>query len=94
MQPYSEDEIKRKLASLPRWSVHSGRLMREFTFADFIAAMAFVNRIATLAELARHHPDIDIRYNRVLLGLETHDANGITEKDFLLAEQADLAVAG
>ncbi len=94
MQAYSEDEIKRKLASLPRWSVRSGRLVREFTFVDFIAAMAFVNRIATLAELAGHHPDIDIRYNRVLLGLETHDANGITEKDFLLAEQADLAVAG
>ncbi len=94
MQPYNEDEIKRKLAFLPRWSVRSGRLVREFTFADFIAAMAFVNRIATLAETAGHHPDIDIRYNRVLLGLETHDANGITEKDFLLAEQADLALPG
>jgi len=94
MQPYNEDEIKRKLASVPKWSVRSGRLVREFTFADFIAAMAFVNRIATLAETAGHHPDIDIRYNRVLLGLETHDANGITEKDFLLAEQADLALPG
>jgi 4a-hydroxytetrahydrobiopterin dehydratase len=50
--------------------------------------MAFVNRIAELAEQANHHPDIDIRYNRVRLALVTHDAGGITEKDFDLAAKA------
>lgn len=94
MQAYDEAEIKRQLSSLPLWTIRSGRLVREFTFANFVAAMSFVNRIATLAESAGHHPDIDIRYNRVMLGLETHDANGITEKDFRLAKQAEEALAG
>jgi 4a-hydroxytetrahydrobiopterin dehydratase len=91
MKAYGEDEITKQLSSVPQWTVRSGRLVREFAFADFVAAMVFVNRIASLAESAGHHPDIDIRYNRVRLGLETHDANGITEKDFLLAQEADLA---
>jgi len=93
MQAYDDAEIKRRMLSLPMWSVRSGRLVREFTFANFVAAIDFVNRIATLAESAGHHPDIDIRYNRVLLGLKTHDADGITDKDFLLAEKADSILA-
>ena len=53
---------------LPEWKVEDGRLLREWKFADFVAAMAFVQRVADAAERAQHHPDIDIRYNRVLLG--------------------------
>jgi 4a-hydroxytetrahydrobiopterin dehydratase len=60
-------------------------LTRTFTFKDFPAALAFVNRVGEQAEAAGHHPDIDIRYNRVRLGLVSHDAGGLTAKDFELA---------
>ena len=69
----------------PNWKLESGKLIREWTFTDFVEAMAFVNRVATLAESVGHHPDIDIRYNRVLLGLVTHDAGGITRRDATMA---------
>jgi 4a-hydroxytetrahydrobiopterin dehydratase len=69
----------------PEWSLKEGKLVREWTFKDFVAAMAFVNRVAAAAEAAGHHPDIDIRYNRVLLGLVSHDAGGITERDTAMA---------
>jgi 4a-hydroxytetrahydrobiopterin dehydratase len=80
------------LSTVPAWKVEAGELVRTFQFADFRAAMRFVNRVAELAESAGHHPDIDIRYNRVRLALVTHDAGGITAKDFDLAAQADKAV--
>jgi 4a-hydroxytetrahydrobiopterin dehydratase len=69
----------------PAWSLKEGKLVREWTFKDFSAAMLFVNRVAEIAEAAGHHPDIDIRYNRVLLGLVSHDAGGITERDTAMA---------
>ncbi|MBC8138839.1 MAG: 4a-hydroxytetrahydrobiopterin dehydratase, partial [Fibrella sp.] len=62
---------------------------RTFSFADFVAAMRFVNSVADAAEEANHHPDIDIRYDKVTLGLVTHDAGGITKNDFALAGKAD-----
>ena len=71
------------------WKLQGGKLTREWTFKDFIEAMAFVNWVATLAEAAGHHPDIDIRYNHVLLGLVTHDAGGITQRDIAMASQID-----
>lgn len=77
--------IEERLASLPNWKLKSPEIVREVEFADFAAAMAFVNRVAEKAELAGHHPDIDIRYNRVRLALVTHDAGGLTERDFDLA---------
>jgi 4a-hydroxytetrahydrobiopterin dehydratase len=60
-----------------------------FQFKDFPAAVKFVNAVAELAEEAQHHPDIDIRWNKVTLALTTHDAGGLTEKDFLLAKKSD-----
>jgi 4a-hydroxytetrahydrobiopterin dehydratase len=69
----------------PGWQVESGALARTFAFKDFRAALGFVNQVGDLAEAAGHHPDIDIRYNRVRLGLITHDAGGLTAKDFELA---------
>ena len=69
----------------PGWSLQEGKLVREWIFKDFAAAMVFVNRIAAIAETAGHHPDIDIRYNRVLLALVSHDAGGITERDTAMA---------
>lgn len=62
-------------------------MIASLAFADFLEAMRFVNRVAKLAERAQHHPDIDIRWNQVRLVLTTHDAGGLTERDFALAEK-------
>ena len=80
------------LVTVPEWNVKAATLRRTFQFQDFPAAMVFVNDVAGLAESAGHHPDIDIRWNRVTLALTTHDAGGLTEKDFALARQVDLLV--
>jgi 4a-hydroxytetrahydrobiopterin dehydratase len=88
MPVLSADAAQIRLAQLPGWQIESGELVRTFKFKDFVAALQFVNLIGQLAEVAGHHPDIDIRYNRVRLALVTHDAGGITEKDFDLAIQA------
>ena len=81
------DQIKDVLKANPEWNLKEGKLIREWTFKDFIQAMAFVNRVATLAEATGHHPDIDIRYNHVVLGLVSHDAGGITQRDASMANQ-------
>ena len=85
----SAPEIDEVLQSHPEWKLQGGKLVREWTYKDFVDAMTFVNRVATLAESAGHHPDIDIRYNRVLLGLVSHDAGGITKRDAAMASQID-----
>jgi 4a-hydroxytetrahydrobiopterin dehydratase len=92
MAALSPDEITSRLASLPGWKVDHGELIRQFQFPDFIGSIAFVNKVAPLAEAAGHHPDIDIRYNKVRLALTTHDAGGITAKDFELASKVDSLV--
>jgi len=89
MQTLTAVEAANQLKSLPQWRIESGELTRIYVFKDFAAALAFTNRVGALAETAGHHPDIDIRYNRVRLGLVTHDAGGLTEADFRLAGQAD-----
>jgi 4a-hydroxytetrahydrobiopterin dehydratase len=91
MSALSSAEVSSRLGALTGWRVENGELVRTFQFKDFVAAMQFVNRVADLAEQAGHHPDIDIRYNRVRLGLVTHDAGGLTAKDFDLASKADQA---
>lgn len=89
MTALSLEEANRKLSVLPAWKIESGELVRIFQFADFRAALSFVNRVGELAEEAAHHPDIDIRYNRVRLALVTHDAGGLTAKDFDVACRAN-----
>lgn len=89
MPPLEASDIQSRLSGLPKWQVQSGELVRTFSFVDFLAALAFVNRVGELAEKAGHHPDIDIRYNKVRLALVTHDAGGITTKDFDLAAAVD-----
>jgi 4a-hydroxytetrahydrobiopterin dehydratase len=89
MPPLSPAEVASHLSALPAWQIEAGQLVRTFQFEDFRAALGFVNRVADLAEEAGHHPDIDIRYNRVRLALVTHDAGGLTAKDFDLAALAD-----
>lgn len=89
MAPLSEAKIATLIPTVPAWRVESGELTRTFGFADFRAALAFVNRVGEIAEQAGHHPDIDIRYSRVRLALVSHDAGGLTEKDFALAATID-----
>jgi len=79
----------RALAALPQWKRDGQIIARTYEFKDFPAAMKFVNAVAELAELAQHHPDIDVRWNRVTLALTTHDAGGLTTKDFALARECD-----
>ncbi len=84
-----DSQIQTALASLPQWKLDHGELVQTATFADFQQAMRFVNHVAELAENAGHHPDIDIRYNKVRLALVTHDAGGITQNDIRLAQAID-----
>ena len=86
MTALTRDEIDAALPGLAGWTFEAGRLLREYRFSDFPEALAFVNRVGALAERENHHPDIDLRYNRVLLGWWTHDAEGITKRDLRLAE--------
>jgi 4a-hydroxytetrahydrobiopterin dehydratase len=82
-------QIKTALAAVPDWKKKKNTISRTFQFKDFPAAIRFVNAVARLAEKAWHHPDIDIRWNKVSLTLTTHDAGGLTRKDFRLARQFD-----
>jgi 4a-hydroxytetrahydrobiopterin dehydratase len=84
-KPLDETQLTAAVATLTNWHLENGELIRLITFADFNQAMEFVNRVAAFAEGANHHPDIDIRYNRVRLALVTHDAGGITQSDIDLA---------
>jgi len=82
-------QIKAALKSVPDWRKSGTVIARTFQFKDFVAAMKFVNAVAKLAEKAWHHPDIDIRWNKVTLALTTHSEGGLTGKDFKLAKQFD-----
>jgi 4a-hydroxytetrahydrobiopterin dehydratase len=82
-------EANQRITGLPGWQIEAGELVRTFQFKDFREALGFVNRVGEAAEAAAHHPDIDIRYNRVRLALVTHDAGGLTGKDFGLAAKAN-----
>jgi len=87
MPALSPAEVSTRLAAIPDWQLKDGAICRDLTFSDFREAMSFVNSVAAVAERAGHHPDITIRYNKVGLALSSHDAGGITEKDFLLAAE-------
>jgi len=87
-----ERELQAAVAKLPKWSLTGGEIVRELSFKDFAHAMVFVNGVAELAEGANHHPDIDIRYNKVRLALVTHDSGGITQNDIELAAAIDETV--
>lgn len=92
--PLTPAELSAFLAVHNGWSVRSGKLTRTFQRPSFPAAIAFVQRVADLAEAHGHHPDIDIRYRDVTLSVNTHDAgNALTEKDLRLATACDAAAA-
>lgn len=78
------------LAGLPAsWALDGEVLVKRFGFADFAAALAFVNRVGALADAQDHHPDVELAWGRVVLRIWTHDAGGLTENDFILAARAD-----
>jgi len=87
MEKLTQEQIDAALAGVPGWKRQDGSIKRTFEHKDFVAAMAFVNKVATAAEAAWHHPDIDIRWNKVTLVLSTHSEGGLTQKDFDLAQQ-------
>lgn len=89
MSKLNASEIKSALVAVPEWANKGETISRTYQFKDFPAAVRFVNAVAELAERAWHHPDIDIRWNKVTLTLTTHDAGGLTEKDFTLAQEFD-----
>ena len=85
----SDIEIQRALGKRSGWTRRGNAITRTFEFPTFPAAIAFVDRVAEVAEHMDHHPDIDIRYTKVSCSLSTHSAGGITQKDFALAEAID-----
>ena len=89
MEKLTSTQIKTALASVPLWKQEDSSITRTFEFKDFPAAIKFVDSLAGIAEKEWHHPDIDIRWNKVRLVLSTHDAGGLTEKDFSLAKKFD-----
>ncbi|MDE1175054.1 MAG: 4a-hydroxytetrahydrobiopterin dehydratase [Edaphobacter sp.] len=89
MSVLTQQELSSFLQSGTKWHLQDGQLIREWTFLNFKQAVAFVNRIADEAESANHHPDIDIRYNKVRLALVSHDAGGITARDSRMASRID-----
>jgi len=93
MSKLTRAQIAAAVKRVPGWKVAGAAIRRTFELADFVAAIAFVNTVADLAEQAQHHPDIDIRWNRVRLTLSTHDAGGLTAKDFALARRINRAAA-
>jgi 4a-hydroxytetrahydrobiopterin dehydratase len=90
----ADDMVAARLANLPGWTHHDSKLLREFRFTDFSAAFAFMTRSAMRAEQLDHHPDWFNVYNRVKVQLSTHDADGVTELDFLLAEAMNSFAGG
>ena len=82
-------ELKERMKRIPEWELEKKHIERTFEFDDFADAIDFVNAVSEVAEEEEHHPDIDIRYNKVRLALVSHDAGGLTELDFSLAERID-----
>ena len=85
----SDQDARTRLAALAGWEIDGDRLRKRYTLDSFKAAIAFVNRVAALAEAADHHPDILIEYRHVTLTLTTHDEGGLSARDFSLAARID-----
>jgi 4a-hydroxytetrahydrobiopterin dehydratase len=90
MKKLTADQIKSALTRATGWEKNGKVIIRTFVFKNFPAAIKFVNAAAKVAEAEWHHPDIDIRWNKVTLTLTTHDAGGLTRKDFALAQKFSL----
>lgn len=89
MSLLSDDDVRARLAQHPEWRRDGAAIVREFTFAGFPDAVAFVSRLVAPAEAADHHPDLEIHYRRVIVRYTTHSDGGLTAKDFAGAAAAD-----
>jgi 4a-hydroxytetrahydrobiopterin dehydratase len=89
MSVLTPEMVQESLRSLPRWKLEGKEIVRRYEFPDFAAAIVFVNQVAEQAEKAGHHPDIDIRYNKVRLALVSHDKGGLTKRDMAMAVTID-----
>src|SRR5688572_23904936 len=87
--PLSRREITARLRTMPGWEYDDEELSRDFKFGSFKEAMFFANAVAGIAEMANHHPEIDINYDKVEIDLTTHSEGGVTEKDFAAAVRID-----
>jgi 4a-hydroxytetrahydrobiopterin dehydratase len=87
MPPLSPAQVSRRLKAAPQWTRRARTIRRKFEFGGFLDSIDFVNRVAMEAEKSDHHPDIDIRWNRVTLALTTHSQGGLTAKDFSMARR-------
>jgi len=87
MAVLTDTQVKHEIGKLPGWQTKDKAIQRTFEFPDFKGAMNFVNKVAEAAEQANHHPDIDIRYNRVTMALISHDSGGVTERDVRMASK-------
>jgi 4a-hydroxytetrahydrobiopterin dehydratase len=85
MASLADDEVRAQLGDLPGWELRDGAIRREYVFTGFRAAIAFIDRLAEVAIAARHHPDLENHYNRVVVSLTSHDASGVTGADLALA---------
>ena len=89
MGKLSDDEIRTALTDLPGWQLKAGEIFKQFKFATFMDAIAFIDRVADRADEIDHHPDLENHYNRVRVGLHTWDEDAVTEKDIALAHQIE-----
>jgi 4a-hydroxytetrahydrobiopterin dehydratase len=93
MPSLPNDSVDQRLEALPEWSRDGDEIVKTYELPSFPEAIAFVTRVADLAERADHHPDLDIRYRKVRVALSTHDQGGITDKDFALAAEIETAAS-
>ena len=84
-----DEQNRERLKQLPGWERAGGQIRKTYPFASFAEGMAFANRVAEAAEALDHHPDVLIQYRQVTLTLTSHDAGGLTERDFRLARRID-----
>lgn len=89
MAVLSEDELRTRVEGLAGWEVGDAAIAKDYRFDTFPQAVAFVVAVGFAAEAANHHPDLDIRYNRVHVELSTHSEGGVTDKDLALAEEIE-----
>lgn len=89
MAKLSPHQVQAGLAKLPGWALKGGEIAKAFKFPSFRAAIGFVDKVADIADAADHHPDIDVRFDRVTLTLSTHSAGGLTELDLALASEIE-----
>jgi len=85
METYTSKQAEKELSKIKGWSFRNDGIEKEFEFKDFVEAFGFMARVALLAEKANHHPEWSNVYNKVHVRLTTHDAGGVTDKDFKLA---------